>query len=234
MGVTHTCPSRTVRTLVMGRHAWCCVRGLSWTFGETGDGSVSFGPSSQGVFGDRNPNDGAKFIFRNRFFSLSLPPRTSVAAPQARPDPGRLPRPLRILSEIYDTTRRCQVLLFLFIFGCQRLWVPGPGLSPGDQQAARPRERVGEPSLQSPCRALTHLLGFRSKLVQGGPSRGHAVAAVGHAVVRQANESCQKYKHPSVPLKLISQVKSSAYVEAADFQSSAFIIKNVLKLGTIL
>lgn len=40
--------------------------------------------------------------------------------------------------------------VFLFIFGCQRLWVPGPGLSPGDRQATRPQERVGEPSLQSP------------------------------------------------------------------------------------
>lgn len=40
--------------------------------------------------------------------------------------------------------------------------------------------------------------------------------------------------HLSVLLKLISQAKSSTYVGTEDFQSSAFIIKNVLKLVTIL
>jgi hypothetical protein len=40
--------------------------------------------------------------------------------------------------------------------------------------------------------------------------------------------------HLSVLLKLISQAKSSTYVGTEDFQSSAFIMKNVLKLVTIL
>lgn len=97
-------------------------------------------------------------------------PRTLVAAPQARPDPRRFPRPLRILPETYGTTRHRQALLFLFIHirVSEAVWVPEPGLSPGHPQAARPRERVGEPCLQFPsCTSwVSGVSWFKVKLIR--------------------------------------------------------------------
>lgn len=68
---------------------------------------------------------------------------------------------------------------------------------------------------------------FKVALSQG-------VRAVGWARPFRKQELSVPPKLLSVLLKLISQAKSATYVETEDFQSSAFIIKNVLKLVTIL
>lgn len=152
-----------------------------------------------------------------------------VAAPSATPRPTTSQCFQKFLTR-NKAAKVCYFILFPFTSQCQAVCSRNSfccwGINKPPSPAPR-RRSSGEPCRQT---ALHTSQGFSSSWAQGGSCRGHTGTAVG----LPAHRSRQKWKHLSVLVKLISQVKSSTYVETEDFQSSAFIIKNVLKLVTIL
>lgn len=186
---------------------------------RTGDSPFFPGvPLPRGVLGGQKPKGQCQVHGEDRVFS-SLSPSHLGAPSDLGHSPVGEAGPRGVSQVPSDPSRNLchhppgaarSCFSFSFLFGCRRRWVPGPGLWPG------------------PPSGVSAVNWFQAARAAATP------ASVGHVEARRARDLSER-RHPALPPQLISRAKSPAYgAAAAAVQSGAFIMKNVLKLGTIL